>query len=49
MNLNSAIARAKKLIAEKERALSTNNNQLIVATEFNQELSGELVIILYKE
>ena len=49
MNLNSAIAKAKKIVAEKARASNTNANKIIITSGFNQELKGELVIILYNE
>jgi len=49
MNLSSAIKRARKLLKEKEDQLNTRANQIIVATEFNEPLEGQLVIILSNE
>ena len=46
MNLNAAIAKAKRLLAEKEKSLNSNANRLIICTEYTKELTGELVVIL---
>ena len=46
MNLSSAIKRARKLVQEKKNQADNRANQIIVATEFNEPLEGQLVIIL---
>lgn len=48
-SLNSALVRAKKLVSEINKKNNVNANQLFVCTEYNKELSGELVIILYTD
>jgi len=49
MNLNAAIKQAKKIINEREKALNSNANKIIVCTEYNKPLAGELVILLYTD
>ena len=49
MNLNAALAKARKLVAERAKQTNQNANKIVVCTEFNQELNGELVIILSEE
>ena len=44
--LTSHINRARKLIREKEKQNNANLNQLIICSEFNRPLNGELVILL---
>jgi len=46
MSLAAAIKRAKRIVKDHESRLSDNKNSLIIATEFNSEPHGSLVIIL---
>lgn len=47
--LTSAIVKARKLVRDKEKANSIHSNQLIICTEYNKELTGELVIIINRD
>lgn len=46
MSISTALKRARKALIKLEKKKSTNANQLFVCTEYNKELTGELVIIL---
>jgi len=46
MNLSSTLKRARKLVKAQENQADNRANQIIVATEFNEPLEGQLVIIL---
>jgi len=48
VNLNAAVNKAKKILAEREAkaANSANSNICIVTKEFNSQPEGALVIIL---
>lgn len=46
MSIKAALRRARKLVATKEKALSSNLNQVIVCKEYNEQLEGQLVIVL---
>jgi len=47
VSFSATLKKARKLVAEKARASNTNANKIIITSDFNQELKGELVIILH--
>jgi len=49
MNLQAAIRKAKLIVQEIEKSKSERNNKLLVVTEYNEPLNGELVVILYTD
>ena len=48
MTLSSALRKARAIVANKAKQSETNSNTIIVTDKpFNQELAGQLVVILY--
>ena len=49
MNLNAAVAKAKRIIEARKKISSSNANKIIVTKEWVGDTNGELVLILYTD